>query len=106
MPTSASDCRPQFTSSIWSQLCEMLNIMHHQTTAYHPEANSAVKRLHYCLKDALRAWAEELPWVLLGLHSQPGKVTGLSHAKAVLGVPLILPNEFLHAQEFSVESNF
>jgi hypothetical protein len=45
--------------------------MHHQTTAYHPEANSAVGRLHCSLKDALCAhaaaaatWAEELPWVL------------------------------------------
>jgi hypothetical protein len=58
--------------------------MHLQTTAYHPEANGAVERLHCCLKDALRVhaaaatWAEELPWVLLGLRAQPREDTGLS----------------------------
>jgi hypothetical protein len=31
----------------------MLNISHRQTTAYHPEANSAVERLHRHCKDAL-----------------------------------------------------
>jgi hypothetical protein len=29
--------------------------MHHQTTAYQPELNGAVERLHFCLKDVLRA---------------------------------------------------
>jgi hypothetical protein len=34
--TITSDRGPQFTSSLWFQLCEMLNISHKQTTAYHP----------------------------------------------------------------------
>jgi hypothetical protein len=69
------DCGPQFTSNLWFQLCEMLNISHRQTTSYHPESNRAVKRLQCCLKDALpvRAaavtWSEELPFVLLGLSA-------------------------------------
>jgi transposase InsO family protein len=41
-----SDRGPQFTSNLWFQLCEMLNISHKQPTAYHPESNGAVKRLH------------------------------------------------------------
>jgi hypothetical protein len=41
--TITSDHGLQFTSNVWSPLCEMLNIMHHQTIAYHPEANGAVK---------------------------------------------------------------
>jgi hypothetical protein len=54
----------------------MINISHRQTTAYYPESNGAVKRLHRLLKDALRAraaaatWSEELPFVLLGLRAQ------------------------------------
>jgi hypothetical protein len=48
--------------------------------------------------------AEEIPWVFLGLRSQPREDTGLSLAKAVYGVPLVLPNEFLQAEEFC-ESN-
>ncbi len=41
--TITSDRGPQFTSTLWSQLSEMLNISHKQTKAYHPESNGAVK---------------------------------------------------------------
>ncbi len=88
----------------------MLNISHRQTTAYHSESNGAVKRLHRCLKDALRAcaaaatWSEELPFVLLGLRAQPREDTGLSPAEAVFGAPIVLPNECLQNEELSVDS--
>ncbi len=57
LETITSDHGPQFTSNLWLQLCKMLNISHKQTTAYHPESNGAVKRLHRRLMDALRARA-------------------------------------------------
>jgi hypothetical protein len=72
-----------------------------QKTAYHPETNGAVKGLHRCLKDALHAcaavatWSEELPFVLLRLRAHLREDTGLSPAEAVLGAPIVLPNEFL-----------
>ena len=78
----------------------MLNIRHRQTTAYHPEANGVVERLHRRLKDALKAraaaanWSEEIHWVLLGLRAQPREDNGLSPAESVFGCPLVLPNEF------------
>jgi hypothetical protein len=88
----------------------MLSISHRQITAYHPEVNGAVERLlHCCLKDALHAGAtaatcfDEIPWVLHGLRSQPNEDTGLSPAEAVYCVPLVLPNEFLLFEEFSVD---
>jgi Integrase core domain/RNase H-like domain found in reverse transcriptase len=68
-----SDRGPQFTSALWAGMCEALRITHRQTTAYHPEANGMVERLHRRLKDALRArrastsWLEHLPWILLGI---------------------------------------
>jgi transposase InsO family protein len=71
--TITSDRGPQFTSNLWFKLCKMLHISYKQTTAFHPESNGAVERLHRHLKDALRAsaaaatWSEELPFVLLGL---------------------------------------
>jgi hypothetical protein len=42
--------------------------------------------------------AEKIPLVLLGRED-----TGLSPAKAVCGVPLVLPNEFLQVEEFLVD---
>ncbi len=70
--TITSDRGPKFTSNLWFKLCEMLHISHKQKTAYHPESNGAVFRLHRRLKDALRArapaatWSEELPFVIAG----------------------------------------
>jgi hypothetical protein len=93
-----SDHGPQFTSNLWFKLCKMLHISDKQTTAYYPESNSAVERLHRRLKDALRAhptaatWSEELPFVLLGLRAQPREDTGLSPAEAVFGTPCSLMN--------------
>ncbi len=61
------------------------------------------------LKDALHAhaaaatWAKEIPWVILGLRSQLREDTGLSRAEAIFGTPLVLPNEFLQAEEFSID---
>jgi hypothetical protein len=66
--------------------------------------NGAVERLHRRLRDALRAcaavaiWAEELPWVLLGLCAQPREDTGLFPSEAVFGTPIVL-----HGEEFSVD---
>jgi hypothetical protein len=101
---------PQFTSNIWSQLCEMLCISHFQTTAYHPESICAVKRLHRRLRDALCTrtaavtWAEELLFVVHGLHAQLREDDGLSLAEAVFGTPIVLLNEFLQGDKFSDNS--
>jgi hypothetical protein len=108
--TITFDCGPQFTSNLWFKLCEMLHISHRRTTAYHPESNGAVERLHCHLKDALRAcaatttWSKELPFVLLGLQAQPREDTGLSPAEAVFGAPIVLPNEFLRNEEMPVDA--
>ncbi len=88
----------------------MLNISHKQTTAYHPESNGAVERLHCCLKEALCAraaaatWSEELPFVLLKLRAQPREDTGLSPAEAVFDAQIVLPNEFLQNYELLVDT--
>ncbi len=109
--TFPSDRGPQFTSNLWFQLCEMLNISHRQTTVYHPELNGAVKRLHCRLKDALRTrastatWAEELPFVLLGHAHSQGKTLVFPRLRLSL-VPqcvALLPNEFLQGEEISGE---
>ena len=50
-----SDRGAQFTSAVWSSLCQLLGTQHVQTTAYHPEGNGLVERFHRCLKDTLCA---------------------------------------------------
>ena len=43
----------QFTSSLWSELSSLLGVAHNQTTAYHPQSNGLVERLHRTLKERL-----------------------------------------------------
>lgn len=50
-----SDQGAQFTSSLWSSLPESLGAQIHRTSAYHPQVNELVERLHRDLKASLRA---------------------------------------------------
>ncbi len=52
---------------------------------------------------AVATGAEEIPWILLSLCSQPRKDSGSSLAEVVYGTPLVLPIEFLQVEEFSVD---
>ena len=70
-----SDRGRQFTSVLWTQLNMLLGVETNTTTAYHPQANGMVERLHRQLKSSLKArttganWFGELPMVLLGIRS-------------------------------------
>jgi transposase InsO family protein len=84
-------------------VCNHLAIQHKLTTAYHPQANGMLERVHRQLKDSLQAraasadWEEHLPWVLLGLRTAAKDDSGVSAAKLALGSKLKLPGELLGA---------
>ena len=69
----------QFTSATWGDWWEDYGMQHINTTAFHPQANGMVERLHTHsqLKDALHSrgsdtdWADHLPWVMLGIRAYP-----------------------------------
>ena len=96
-----SDRGSQFTSSLWDQLSTLLGTKLHHTTAFHPQANGMVERFHRDLKAALRArltgpnWADQLPWVLLGLRTTPRKDLNASSAELVFGATLTVPGDFI-----------
>ena len=99
----SSDRGSQFTSQLWSSVAKLLGITLHHTTAYHPQANGLVERFHRHLKTSLRArltgpqWAQELPWVLLGIRTAPKEDLGCSSAELVYGAPVTVPGEFFPA---------
>ncbi len=105
-----TDRGPQFTSEVWSCLCDRLGIRHRPTTAYHPQANGLVERFHRQLKEALPSraagvdWLEHLPWVMLGLRAAPKEDTNVSTAELVFGAPLTLPGELLATPEAGTEA--
>jgi RNase H-like domain found in reverse transcriptase/Integrase zinc binding domain/Integrase core domain len=100
-----SDRGPQFTSAVWAAFTAKLGVQHHMTTAYHPQSNGLVERLHRRLKEALKArlagasLPDHLPWVLLLLQSSPREDSGISSAEMVYGAPLALPGGLVVAQE-------
>ena len=72
-----ADRGSQFTSGIWTSVSQSLGIQVHRTTAYHPQSNDLVERIHRTLKSSIKAllvdsnWIDVLPRVLLGLRSAP-----------------------------------
>lgn len=95
-----SDQGRQFESEIFKHLMRFLGVEKIRTTAYHPQGNGAVERMHRSLKVALRAkldnenWLGELPTVLLGLRAAPRCDTNVSAAQLVYGSTVRLPGEF------------
>jgi hypothetical protein len=103
--TITSDRGAQFTSALWAGLCNLLNVQHSPTTAYHPQSNGLVERFHRRLKDALRSraaaadWHNHVPWVLLGIGAAYREDSEFSPAEAVYGSQLILPGQFINTAE-------
>lgn len=97
-----TDRGSQFTSSTWNDVGKILGIKLHHTTAYHPQSNGMVERLHRQLKDALKArsadqqWTKHLPHVLLGIRTAPrGTETDTwTPAELTYGQTLRLPGDF------------
>lgn len=96
-----SDRGAQFTSALWMELGKLLGIQLHNTTAYHPQANGMVERLHRQLKASLKArtttpfWMDHLPIVLLGIRIAWREDPDCSPAELVYGTTLRLPGEFI-----------
>ena len=101
--TITTDRGSQFTSSIWAQLLEAWGIRHNTTTAYHPEANGLVERLHRRLKESLmalcgddrNAWYWKLPMALLAIRTTLKPDIGASPADLVYGEGLAVPGSLL-----------
>ena len=100
VPTSiTSDRGVQFTSATWTDWCGKYGVRHIPTTAFQPQANGMVERLQ--MKDALHArggtaaWADHVPWVMLGIQASPKEESGMSAGEAALGHVLAVPGELL-----------
>ena len=109
--TVTTDRVAQFTSGTWRQSLSRLGIVASSTTAYHPQANGLVERLHRTLKNALRcaccssgSWSRALTWVMLSLRSAPRPDTAASAAEIVFGTPLRIPGLCFQDEQSSPRS--
>lgn len=100
-----SDQGTQFESTIFQHLMKILNIKKQRTTAYRPQSNGRVERLHREIKKRLRKlatqyglkfvnktndffvddWAQFLPIIQFTLNSIPTRATGFAPIQMVLG---------------------
>ena len=96
-----SDRGAQFSGALWDQLLKHWGIKLLLTTAYHPEANGLVERLHRRLKESLLAlcdrdahlWYWRLPSALLSIRTTLKPDLGSSPADLVYGEGLAVPGD-------------
>lgn len=92
----------QFEAGLWNQVAKAFGFATPKTTAYHPQSNGMVERLHRSLKASLMArlknrseWSKELPMVMMGLRAALKTDADTSSAELVFGEPLRLPGAAL-----------
>ena len=83
-----------------ASLSKLLGTELNATTAYHPQANGLVERLHRSMKASIRArltgpdWTDQIPWVMLGLRTAPKEDLDASPAELVYRSTLTDPGNF------------
>ena len=88
-----------------------LGIQTISTTAYHPQSNGLVERMHRQLKASIRTrlsdsdWYSALPFVLLGLRSAWRQGPEAAPSELLYGTLLRLPGEFIATPEIAPTSN-
>ena len=87
-----SDQGTQFLSSLVKELCKLLGIQRLKTTAYHPQTNGTVERMHSTLEGMLTKdhtqgmdWAFQIPFALFALRQMPHRDTLLSPFDLIFG---------------------
>lgn len=88
-----SDNGPQFSSDMYKQVCELLNIKSIHSSIYHPQSNGMVERLNGTLKSMLRKvaceepnnWDRFLPAILFAYREVPNETTTMSPYELLFG---------------------
>ena len=97
-----TDRGSQFESELFKDLSTIIGFHRLRTTAYHPQTNGIIERVHRTLKTAIMArkqsWLDALPIVLLGIRNMPND-QGFSPAAAVTGTQLLLPKLIMDKED-------
>lgn len=101
-----SDRGSQFESELFQELSSIVGFHRLRTTAYHPQSNGMVERMHRTMKTAITArkqsWQTALPIVLLGIRAAVNE-SGFSPFTAVTGAEILLPQALIEEREETEE---
>ena len=91
-----------FMSALHKQLCDILEIKHIRTSAYHPESDGMLERWYASMKSIImkteldhRGWDKCLKYLLFAYRSTPHSVTGFSPFELIYGWNVRGPLELL-----------
>lgn len=97
-----SDQGKQFKCELFTQVCDLLQVEHYMSTAFHPQGNSRVERMVKVVGNLLAAfcttqkeWDEKLPLLTLAYRSTVHEVTGYSPNYVMLGREVMLPLDIM-----------
>lgn len=101
-----TDQGTNFTSELFQEMCNLLNIEKLQTTAYHPASNGIVERSHQTIMAGLsqfidedqRNWDVWLPYVMMVYRSTPHSTTKYSPYYLLHGREMRLPTDWIREE--------
>jgi hypothetical protein len=97
-----SDRGKQFECELFNSMCDLLEVDHRMSTAFHPQGNSRVERMvkvvgnllsSYC--NSQRHWDENLPLLTLAYRSTVHEVTGYTPNYVMMGREVLLPLDIM-----------
>ncbi|GBN01852.1 hypothetical protein AVEN_264149-1 [Araneus ventricosus] len=94
-----TDQGSEFRSELFKNIGVICGFKVCNTTAYHPQCNGKIERIHRTIKAAIRGhnsikWTRTLSTVMLGLRSALRYDTNYTNAQMVYSQPIRLPGEF------------
>ena len=98
-----SDQAAEFTGQVISELCDLLGVTKIRTLLYHPQTNSAIKRVHQTLRrriakmdpDKRAKWPSHLGPILIAYNATRSLITGYSPYFLMFGRQPRLPVDLL-----------
>jgi hypothetical protein len=97
-----SDQGRQFESELFQELCNIMEVEHKTSTAFHPQGNSRVERMVKVVTNLLSAfcqsqktWDKNLPLLTLAYRSTVHEVTGYTPNYLMMGREINLPLDIM-----------